>query len=280
MGLLGTIASALGLRTAPKAVEAGPFALGESARVAALAMADGEVLHVMTRPAETGRVVHVFAGPPRAEPRELDDVPIVVSDGDLGRLFGLRLEHRDGRFLVALELSVVGQETPNPDSRLYTASRRLHRGRPQFYAAGDADLPPLARTLLALPGVRHVLFRDFTVAIGREEAYPWRRLDAAVDAALREHLLGCGEPVDTHRHAEQGGALADAVQRVLIEEVLPGVHADGGHIELVDVRDGVVRVHMEGACKSCPAATATLQAGVHAALQRALGDRVVRVEQV
>ena len=47
-----------------------------------------------------------------------------------------------------------------------------------------------------------------------------------------------------------------------IEDVRPQLQADGGDIELVDVKDGVVKVKLKGACNGCPMSTMTLQWGV------------------
>ena len=42
--------------------------------------------------------------------------------------------------------------------------------------------------------------------------------------------------------------MEEEIKRLLDEQIRPGVQADGGDIELVDVVDGVVRVRMKGAC--------------------------------
>ena len=43
--------------------------------------------------------------------------------------------------------------------------------------------------------------------------------------------------------------MIEEVKRVLDEWIRPGVQADGGDIELVDVVGGVVRLRMKGACE-------------------------------
>ena len=57
------------------------------------------------------------------------------------------------------------------------------------------------------------------------------------------------------------------IDKAKIQEVLnkirPSIQADGGDIELVNVReDNVVEVKMTGACHGCPMATLTLKQGV------------------
>jgi len=57
----------------------------------------------------------------------------------------------------------------------------------------------------------------------------------------------------------------------IIEEVRPGVQADGGDISLVDVEDYVVFVSMTGACTGCGLSGLTL-ANVENKINRALGE--------
>lgn len=67
--------------------------------------------------------------------------------------------------------------------------------------------------------------------------------------------------------------LAGAVQRVLDEEVNPGVAAHGGRVTLVDVLEGGrVVVEFGGGCQGCGMADLTLREGVGAALRRALPE--------
>ncbi len=48
-----------------------------------------------------------------------------------------------------------------------------------------------------------------------------------------------------------------------IDKVRPGLEADGGDVELVDVTpDGVVKVKLTGACHGCPMAQMTLKMGI------------------
>ncbi len=54
-----------------------------------------------------------------------------------------------------------------------------------------------------------------------------------------------------------------------LEKARPALQADGGDVELVDVKDGVVTVRLTGACGGCPMSGMTLKMGV---------ERVVREE--
>jgi Fe-S cluster biogenesis protein NfuA len=66
--------------------------------------------------------------------------------------------------------------------------------------------------------------------------------------------------------------LRDAVEQVL-DRLRPGLVADGGNLELVDVdEDGTVRVALQGACTTCPAQYATIRIGIEEPLRRAIPE--------
>lgn len=272
MSLLATIKSVLGLAPRPEPSHGGPFRLAPAARAAVERLPEGQALHVTTVPVVGGHAVRATVADGAGSP--------VVSAEDLDRLAGIVLDWDGERFVPTVPLTVVSSETPNPDARLYETDRWLVRGYPQSFTRGAADLPPLARRVLAVPHVVAVLFRGNTVSVERSEQASWGAIDRGVEAALREHLLLCGrhlEPPDLEDQPDD--ALFQAVRHVIEEEVLPRIHRDGGDLRLISVRDGVVLVEMHGACNTCPAATLTLKAGVERALKEALPGRIDRVVQ-
>ncbi|MCL5292283.1 MAG: NifU family protein [Actinobacteria bacterium] len=72
--------------------------------------------------------------------------------------------------------------------------------------------------------------------------------------------------------------MRDKVEKVL-DSIRPGLQADGGDIELVDVSDGVVKVKLVGACAGCPMSQMTLAYYVEEALKREIPE-VKKVEPV
>jgi Fe-S cluster biogenesis protein NfuA len=64
--------------------------------------------------------------------------------------------------------------------------------------------------------------------------------------------------------------------KAAIDEIRPGLQADGGDVELVAVEGGLVKVRLKGACSGCPMAQVTLKNGI----ERYLKSRVPGVESV
>lgn len=61
-----------------------------------------------------------------------------------------------------------------------------------------------------------------------------------------------------------------------LAQVRPALQADGGDVELVDVKDGKVTLRLTGACGGCPMATMTLRLGI----ERTLKKEVPEVKEV
>jgi Fe-S cluster biogenesis protein NfuA len=61
-----------------------------------------------------------------------------------------------------------------------------------------------------------------------------------------------------------------------LAKIRPALLADGGDVKLVDVKEGVVKVKLTGACGSCPMATMTLKGGI----ERILKEQVPEVKEV
>jgi Fe-S cluster biogenesis protein NfuA len=61
--------------------------------------------------------------------------------------------------------------------------------------------------------------------------------------------------------------MKEEVEKALAK-VRPALQADGGDVELIDVKDGIVSVRLTGACGGCPMSQMTLKAGIERALKK------------
>lgn len=68
------------------------------------------------------------------------------------------------------------------------------------------------------------------------------------------------------------------VEKVL-DELRPYLMADGGNVELVEIRRPVVRLRLQGACGACPSSTMTLRMGIERKLKEAIPE-IAEVQQV
>jgi Fe/S biogenesis protein NfuA len=84
-----------------------------------------------------------------------------------------------------------------------------------------------------------------------------------------ETLQESGFKIDNPQ-AAWSDPLAAAVQRLLDTEVNPAVAAHGGHVTLLDVREGVAYLEMGGGCQGCGMADVTLRQGIETRIREAV----------
>jgi Fe-S cluster biogenesis protein NfuA len=65
--------------------------------------------------------------------------------------------------------------------------------------------------------------------------------------------------------------MKEKVEAVL-DKIRPSLVADGGNVELVDVKEGVVKVKLTGACAGCPMSAMTLKNGIEQILMQEIPE--------
>jgi Fe-S cluster biogenesis protein NfuA len=60
--------------------------------------------------------------------------------------------------------------------------------------------------------------------------------------------------------------------KTVLEQIRSALQADGGDVELVGVKDGIVSVRLTGACGGCPMSTMTLKMGIERLLKQKLPE--------
>jgi len=59
---------------------------------------------------------------------------------------------------------------------------------------------------------------------------------------------------------------------LVLNKIRPSLEADGGNVDLVSVKDGVVKVRLTGACAGCPMSQMTLKMGIERLLKKEIPE--------
>jgi Fe-S cluster biogenesis protein NfuA len=179
------------------------------------------------------------------------------------------------------------ESTPNPATlKFLPGVAVMGAGTADFAQAGAAGSSPLALSLFGLEGVARVFLGADFVTVTKSDATEWQALKPQVLGALMEHFVS-GRPVidgvadAAHEEdvAPEDQEIVDQIKELLDTRVRPAVASDGGDIVFRGYRDGVVRLHMQGACSGCPSSAATLKHGIENMLRHYVPE-VTSVEQV
>ena len=181
------------------------------------------------------------------------------------------------------------EQTPNPATLKFLPGRQvMSSGTANFTSAEAAGRrSPLAERLFALPEVTGVFLGADFVTVTKSEGGNWQQLKPAILAAIMEHFTS-GRPVLLATTAdsavveagpEDEDEVVSQIRELLETRVRPAVAQDGGDIIFHDYEDGVVYLHMQGACSGCPSSAATLKAGIENMLRHYIPE-VIEVRAV
>ncbi len=169
------------------------------------------------------------------------------------------------------------ERTPNPNSIKWVLGRRIVEGTTSatFDSQPTREVSPLAHQLFEIDGVAGVFFAANFATISKRDDVDWLDIATPIGEALKTHLgsrdsaLGSGYQ---EKEAAASGDLVTRIRRLLDEEVRPAVARDGGDIVFAGFHEGVVELHMRGACSGCPSATATLKLAVESRLREKIPE--------
>lgn len=159
------------------------------------------------------------------------------------------------------------ETTPNPATLKFLPGRPvMERGTANFTDAEAAARSPLAAQLFTLPDVAGVFLGADFVSVTKNGSADWSGLKTEILGALVRFFMS-GAPVVAEGDPSAGEAggetgVVGRIRELLETRVRPAVAQDGGDIIFHDFADGVVYLHMQGACSGCPSSTATLKAGI------------------
>jgi Fe-S cluster biogenesis protein NfuA len=169
--------------------------------------------------------------------------------------------------------------TPNPDALMFhTAETLVPGGVFEFISAERAEESGLARAIFRLGGVAGVLIARNHVTVTRGEG-SWQDLIEPIKGVIAS-FLESGELVVEDSLIPKPRIpeteLEARIVEVIEESIRPAISQDGGDVEYMGFDDGIVELRLQGACGSCPHATATLAQGI----QRFLMEHIPEVKGV
>lgn len=180
------------------------------------------------------------------------------------------------------------EATPNPATLKFLPGREVLLGEPRdFRSAEAATNSPLAESLFSISGVTGVFLGSDFISVTKDDTN-WAHIKPAILGVIMDHFLS-GKPVLVEEEGgdsvdddgveffeEEDKEMVEVIKELLATRVRPAVAMDGGDIIFRGYREGVVFLHMQGACSGCPSSTATLKSGI----ENLLRHFVPGVEQV
>ncbi len=173
------------------------------------------------------------------------------------------------------EILIKAQPSPTGDQCMFTVNRTLMNGHSWYFGSFEsASGSALAESLFSLDDVETILVCEATITITRKDKtlIDWvplaKEIGIAIRTAMKEggHLIS--EEITSSMPSEED--IRSGIQKVIDEEVNPGVAGHGGQINLLAVKGNSVTIQMGGGCQGCSAADLTLKQGIHTSFRKAV----------
>jgi Fe-S cluster biogenesis protein NfuA len=164
------------------------------------------------------------------------------------------------------------EQTPNPQTLKFLPGRVVMKEGTAFYQnISEASNSPFAKRLFAVEEIEGVFFGSDFITITKAEESEWEVLKPIVLGVIMDHFnsndptIDSSSSVDRDESLKENNTDSDIVKQIkelLDTRVRPAVAMDGGDIVFKNFEDGIVYLHMQGACSGCPSSTATLKMGI------------------
>jgi Fe-S cluster biogenesis protein NfuA len=184
-------------------------------------------------------------------------------------------------------VSVYAEMTPNPTTMKFVANKYLLAtgDSVEFVKRQDAvEYSPLAEALFNFPFVKAVFIAANFVTVTKTDNVPWDFITMELREFIRDFIAEGKEvliqmPVAAEKQAAkerpeiaEPSEIDEPILALLDQYVRPAVENDGGAIDYVGFKDGVVNLILKGSCSGCPSSTATLKGGIETLLKQHLPE--------
>ena len=161
------------------------------------------------------------------------------------------------------------ETTPNPNAVKFIPGTDISpKGTFDFRTPEEAmAVSPLAKMLFEIGDVTGVYLGANFVSVTKDETADWAMVKPRVLAAIMDHGLS-GMPViddkavEQRAQAQSDDPIVAQIMEILDDRIRPAVANDGGDVVFDRFEDGILYLHMRGACAGCPSAAMTLKQGI------------------
>jgi Fe-S cluster biogenesis protein NfuA len=187
---------------------------------------------------------------------------------------------------LASDYSVELEFTPNPNTLKYTTNVAFLLAGAQNYKDIEAarGKSPLAEKLFGLEGVGAIMVGKNFVTVTLVDQDRLTELNEDIISTIKAFLatgekavkLDAMSSAESSQQVEPKTDIERKIVEILDNDIRPAVAMDGGDITFEKFEDGIVFLHLKGACAGCPSSTATLKMGI----ENRLKDSIPEVTEV
>ncbi|CAG8434708.1 7794_t:CDS:2 [Diversispora eburnea] len=220
--------------------------------------------------------------------RETSILKVLPNNSTNNKLYrnsgNLNLKHVRSMFIQT-------ETTPNQNSLKFIPGIPVMSGNntAEFLSANSAATSPLVKKLFQIEGVSEVFLGPDFITINKDPETPWQLMKPDIYANIMDFYSSYskGEPIPIIMEAQPSDTeikdddpeVVKMIKELLDTRIRPAIQDDGGDIEYRGYKDGIVKLKLKGACRSCDSSVVTLKSGIENMLMHYIPE-VTSVEQV
>ncbi len=175
-------------------------------------------------------------------------------------------------------VQLSAEMTPNPNTVKFIVDQHfLESGSYDFPNKEKAKDSALAEKLFEVENVAGVLIGTNFITVTKTPHAEWQIVAPLVANTIQDFFASGETPISKTAVPSSNSSTGESeaeqkIRQVLDEEIRPAVARDGGDIIFYGYKDGIVTLHLQGSCSSCPSSIMTLKMGVENRLKQVIPE--------
>ena len=179
---------------------------------------------------------------------------------------------------------IYAESTPNPDVMKFVSNKILAEETKECLNKKDSEGWPLLHDIFQFPFVKEIFISNNYISIKKNSSVDWLDITNQIRIFIQEKL-NAGVKIcvsntikkDLKKSPVIKSEFTLEVEEVIQARIRPNIQMDGGDIEVVSCKDGVVQVFLKGACSGCPSSQMTLKNGIELLLKEVFPNKIKEV---
>ena len=178
---------------------------------------------------------------------------------------------------------IYAESTPNPDVMKFVSNKMLTTESKECLTINDAERWPLLQNIFQFPFVKEIFIASNYISIKKHPTVEWFDISNQVRIFIQDQLNNdvkinlFSDVKEKAKSTVKKSKLTLDIEKILETSIRPSIQMDGGDIELISCKDGIIKVFLKGACRGCPSSQMTLKNGIEVLLKEKFPDKIKEV---
>lgn len=179
---------------------------------------------------------------------------------------------------------IYAESTPNPEVMKFVSNKILTSESKECLTINEAEGWPLLQNIFQFPFVKEIFIASNYISIKKHLTVEWFDISNQVRIFIQDQLnndvainLVADIQEIKNKEVDKKSALTLEIEKILETSIRPSIQMDGGDIELVSCKNGIIKVFLKGACSGCPSSQMTLKNGIEVLLKEKFPKKIKEV---